>query len=83
MCFGDSLSVIVKSIVTQLYAKMSIISPIEMILKSDHIIIGIIKKRDFKEEHREVAISVDAVLKGMINRKEVVLQRDIKTILNT
>ncbi|WP_164826820.1 hypothetical protein, partial [Paenibacillus alginolyticus] len=61
----------------QLNAKMSVISPQEMILKSDHIIVGIIKKQDFKEEHREVAISVDVVLKGKINQKEIVLKRDI------
>lgn len=60
-----------------LYAKMSVISPEEMIGKSEHIVVGIIKKRNYTEKHREVIISVDNVLKGDIHLKEIFLQQDI------
>lgn len=61
----------------QLNAKMSVISPQEMINSSDHIVVGVIKKWDYIEKHREVTITIDAVLKGKINQKEIVLKQDI------
>ncbi|MDQ0888568.1 hypothetical protein QFZ81_003656 [Paenibacillus sp. V4I9] len=61
----------------QLNAKMSVISPEDMIGKSDHIVVGIIKNWDYTENHREVTISIDTVLKGDINQNQIVLKRDI------
>lgn len=56
----------------QLNAKMSVISPEDMIGKSDYIVVGIIKNRDYTEQHREVTISIDTVLKGEIDQNQIV-----------
>ncbi|MCZ8517656.1 hypothetical protein O9H85_36120 [Paenibacillus filicis] len=58
-----------------LNAKMTIYSPQDMIKNSDHILIGIIKKRKYEENYREVTISVETVLKGVLTQKEIVLSR--------
>jgi hypothetical protein len=47
-----------------LNAKMTIYSPQDMIKNSDHILIGIIKKRKYEENYREVTISVETVRVG-------------------
>jgi hypothetical protein len=60
----------------KLNAKMSVISPKEMIRISDYIVVGIIKKRKFEGNHRQVVISVETVLKGKNTEKEIVLSRN-------
>lgn len=61
-------------LIPQLNAKMSVISPQETIDSSDHIVVGVIKKRDYIEKHREVTITI--VLKGDLHQKEIVLKQD-------
>jgi hypothetical protein len=61
----------------ELNAKMSVISPREMIDSSDHIVVGVIKKRDYIDKHREVTITINVVLKGDIHQKEIILKQDI------
>jgi hypothetical protein len=64
-------------------AKMAIYSPQEIIDNSDYILVGKIKKNvtsekhyaQFSEIHKELTISVDAVLKGEIVQKELVIKR--------
>lgn len=57
-------------------AKLSIIPPQDMISKSDLIVIGTVTKKDYSEETREVAFSIDTILKGGTKQKEIVLKRD-------
>ncbi|MBP1967170.1 hypothetical protein [Paenibacillus aceris] len=63
-------------LIPQLNAKMPVISPQEMIDSSDHIVVGVIKKRDYIEKHREVTITIDAVLKGNLHQNEIDLKQD-------
>lgn len=56
-------------------AKLLIIPPQDMISKSDLIVIGTVTKKDYSEENREVAFSIDTILKGDIKQREVVLKR--------
>jgi hypothetical protein len=68
-------------------AKMSVISPSDMIDISDYIIVGKIKKNittkkqysDYTAIHREVTFSIEVVLKGEIVQKEIVISRDTRT----
>lgn len=70
-----------------LRAKMSVISPQDMIKISDYIIVGEIekdittKKRNaqYTATNKEVTISIESVLKGEMAQKEIVLKRDFRT----
>jgi hypothetical protein len=57
-------------------AKLTIIPPQEMIEQSSLIVIGTVTKKDYSEEQRQVGISVETVIKGKIQQKEIYLNRD-------
>jgi hypothetical protein len=64
-------------------AKMTIYSPQEMIANSDYVVVGKIKKNvTVTKNHvgyNEVIISLEAVLKGDIAQKEIVIRDDFRT----
>lgn len=57
-------------------AKLLIIPPQKMIDGSDLIVIGTVTKKNYSEVNREVAFSIDTILKGDTKQKEIVLKRD-------
>lgn len=57
-------------------AKLLIIPPQEMINQSSLIVIGTVTKREYSEETRQVVISIDRVVKGTIQQKEIVFKRN-------
>lgn len=57
-------------------ARLVILSSEEMIEQSNLIVIGTVMKKEYSEKHREVHISIEAVLKGKMNQKEIVFMRD-------
>ena len=57
-------------------AKLTIIPPKEMIEQSSLIVIGTVLKKEYSEEQRQVGISVEKVVKGKIEQKEIFLKRD-------
>ncbi|MDQ0897425.1 hypothetical protein [Paenibacillus sp. V4I7] len=63
-------------------AKMSIIPPQDMLNSSDYIVVGNVIKQNtadkYRAVHKEITLSVEAVLKGEITQKEIVLKRDIR-----
>ncbi|MGM0883671.1 MAG: hypothetical protein ACQEXQ_21890 [Bacillota bacterium] len=63
-------------------AKMSIIPPQDMLNRSDYIIFGQVRKQitanNNRVVHKEITLSVEAVLKGGITQREIVLKRDVR-----
>lgn len=67
-------------------AKMSIIPPQDMLNRSDYIVVGQVRKQITKQitadnhraVHKEITLSVEAVLKGEITQREIVLKRDVR-----
>jgi hypothetical protein len=57
-------------------AKLSIIPPQQMIEQSSLIVIGTVTKKEYSEEQRQVSISVESVVKGKTQQKEIHLKRD-------
>jgi hypothetical protein len=70
------LVITVNPFVQTVEAKLSIIPPQDMINQSDLIVIGTVTKKNYSEENRDVAFSIDTILKGDTNQKEIVLKRD-------
>jgi hypothetical protein len=61
---------------SKIEAKLTIISPQEMVEQSSLIIIGTVTKKEYTEEKRLVSISVETVVKGKSQQKEIQLKRD-------
>jgi hypothetical protein len=57
-------------------AKLSIVPPQKMIEQSSLIVIGTVTKKEYSEEQRQVSISVESVVKGKTQQKEIHLKRD-------
>jgi hypothetical protein len=57
-------------------AKLSIVPPQEMIEQSSLIVIGTVTKKEYSEEQRQISISVESVVKGKTQQKEIHLKRD-------
>lgn len=60
----------------QAEAKLTIIPPSDMIEQSSLIVIGTIKDKQFSDDQRQVTLAVETWLKGSLQDKELVLQRD-------
>jgi hypothetical protein len=57
-------------------AKLTIIPPEDMVEQSTLIVVGTITKKEYSQKHREVGISVQTVVKGTTEQKEINLKLD-------